>query len=217
MSVYRPGPFAQWGSWGRTSHRLFCPLEHTTLDDGLEFHVVVDVGVGGGGLHRLQPDLVHWESRDGRVSCWIWPTGGPPPASCHFPHSPKSTPVSQAAAWSSSCLSWLPSFLGDGHCSGALGGQGSCSGCAEGGGLLPSHPHLAPGQPPLDLWVRPFWSVGYSLLLYVSFGSLSPIWALFGLCLTLCVSLCVWASVLFVSIFLSHSLCLNSAHKTARR
>lgn len=97
-----------------------CHPGRTNLDDCLQLHAVVDVGVGGRGLHRLQPSLVHWGRRDRRAWVAVWPAGGPP-ASCHPHNSPKSKPGSQAANWSSSCFIQLLSFFGVGHCSGGRG------------------------------------------------------------------------------------------------
>ena len=60
VDLHGPGLPPLWDPQCRPPHHLLCRLGHTTLDDGLELHVVVDVGVGVGGLHRLQTGLVHW-------------------------------------------------------------------------------------------------------------------------------------------------------------
>lgn len=204
MSVQKSGPFAHWDPQGRTPRCLFGPLRHTPLDDVFEFHVVIDVRIGGGGLHRLQPDLVHWESRGRRVSCWHVACRQTSSRADHFPHSPKSTPVSQAAAWSSSCRSPTVFFLGDGHCSGGSGRQ--LLWLCRGRGLPPIS---SPSGP------RPATSGSLSQ------GPFSFPPCLFGLFLpskSLYVSLHVWLChsvsgspflFLFVSVFPSHCLSLS--------
>lgn len=89
VSLHRPGPPPRWDPWGRPPRPLLCHLGHTTLDDGLELHVVVDVGAGGGGLHRLQPGLVHWGRGPGGCRVGVQPAGGPPPAPPHTHQSPR--------------------------------------------------------------------------------------------------------------------------------
>ena len=184
MSLHRPGPPPHWDPQGRRPRPLLCHLGHTTLDDGLELHVVVDVGAGGGGLHRLQPGLVHWGRGPGGCRVGVQPAGGPPPAPCHSPHSPKSTPTSQAAAWSSSCCRWLLSFFGDGHCSGRVGQGGGCSSCTGGGAFLPSDPQPAPGG---SRWVS---GSGLSDLYGALSSSVSP-FGLFLFCFSHVSLLCV--------------------------
>lgn len=104
MSMHRPGPPPEQGP----TH-LFCHLGHTTLDDGLELHVVVDVGVGGRGLHTLQPGLEHWGRRDRRACVGVWPAMGflspAIPTTHQSPCLPHRLPAGAPPASSSCCPS----------------------------------------------------------------------------------------------------------------
>ena len=113
---------------------------------------------------------------------------------CHFPHSPKSMPASQAAAWSSSCLSRAVSFLRDGHRSGRSAARAA--------------PRVGASPPPRSVGCSLSSSRSPSGLflpsesLYVSLH--------FWLCLSVCDSLCLWVSF-SLSSYLTISLGLNSA------
>lgn len=177
VRLHGPGLPPRWDPGCRPPHHLLCLPGHTTLDDGLELHVVVDVGVGVGGLHRLQTGLVHWGRGPGVCRVGVQSAGVCPP----LPPLPSPTLTKVHSSLTGCCLELLLTQVVTVLWGWALlckvGGGGGCSGCAGSGAFLHSDPHLAPGSTPGAGRVWPFWSVVCSLLLclFLSFSLSLPL------------------------------------------
>ena len=148
VHLHGPGLPPLWDPRCRLPHHLLCHLGHTTLDDGLELHVVVDVGVGVRGLHRLQTGLVHW-GRGPRVCRVAVQSAGV----CPLPPLPSPTLTKVHSSLTGCCLELLLTqvvtvLLWGWALLWKVGGRGGCSGCARSGALLHSDPHPAPGPTP---------------------------------------------------------------------